>query len=109
MFRYFFARKVMVIKYAQAFVYIPGGFGTMDELFEVLNLVQTKKIQPVPIVLIGKNYWSGLLDWIKTTMLEKEHNINPADLNLFHVTDDPDEVVKIIKSHYKKADLKPNF
>ncbi|MBL7799937.1 MAG: TIGR00730 family Rossman fold protein [Chitinophagales bacterium] len=109
MFRYFFARKVMFIKYAQAFVYIPGGFGTMDELFEVLTLVQTKKIQPVPIVLIGKSYWSGLLDWIKTTMLEKEHNINPADLNLFHVTDDPDEVVKIIKSHYKKADLKPNF
>lgn len=108
-FRYFFARKVMFIKYAQAFVYIPGGFGTMDELFEVLTLVQTKKIQPVPIVLIGKSYWSGLLDWIKTTMLEKEHNINPADLNLFHVTDDPEEVVKIIKSHYKKADLKPNF
>jgi uncharacterized protein (TIGR00730 family) len=108
MFRYFFARKVMFIKYAQAFVYMPGGFGTMDELFEVLTLVQTKKIAHVPIILMGKSYWSGLMDWIKTTMLS-ERNINPEDLNLFNITDDPDEVVKIIKAHYKKADLKPNF
>ena len=109
MFRYFFARKVMFIKYAQAFVYMPGGFGTMDELFEVLTLVQTKKIAHVPIILMGKSYWTGLIEWIKSTMLAKENNINPDDLNLFHITDDPDEVVKIIKAHYKKADLKPNF
>lgn len=108
MFRYFFARKVMFIKYAQAFVYMPGGFGTMDELFEVMTLVQTRKIARVPIILMGKKYWSGLLDWIKTTMLT-ERNINPEDLDLFHVTDDPDEVVKIIRAHYKKAELKPNF
>lgn len=109
MFRYFFARKVMFIKYAQAFVYMPGGFGTLDELFEVLTLVQTGKIEKVPIVLVGKAYWSGLIDWIKSTMLAKEHNINPNDLNLFHITDNPDEVVKVIKQHYKKAALKPNF
>ena len=109
MFRYFFARKVMFIKYAQAFVYMPGGFGTMDELFEVLTLVQTKKIAHGPIILMGKSYWTGLIEWIKSTMLAKENNINPDDLNLFHITDDPDEVVKIIKAHYKKADLKPNF
>jgi uncharacterized protein (TIGR00730 family) len=108
-FRYFFARKVMFIKYAQAFIYMPGGFGTLDELFEVLTLVQTKKISPVPIILVGKDYWGGLLDWIKSTMLHKEHNINAVDLDLFHITDDPDEVVKIIKAHYKKAELMPNF
>jgi uncharacterized protein (TIGR00730 family) len=107
-FRYFFARKVMFIKYAQAFVYMPGGFGTLDELFEVLTLVQTKKIAKAPIILVGKSYWSGLIDWIKNTMLV-EKNINADDLNLFHITDDPDEVAKIIKAHYKKADLKPNF
>jgi uncharacterized protein (TIGR00730 family) len=94
LFRYFFARKVMFTKYAQAFVYLPGGFGTMDELFEILTLVQTGKIDRVPIVLIGKKYWSGLIDWIKDTMLGKEKNINPRDLDLFHITDDPDEVVK---------------
>jgi hypothetical protein len=108
MFRYFFARKVMFTKYAQAFIYMPGGFGTLDELFEVLTLVQTRKIARVPIVLVGKTYWSGLIDWIKSTML-KERNINAEDLNLFHITDDPEEVAKIIKAHYKKADLKPNF
>ncbi len=107
-FRYFFARKVMFIKYAQAFVYMPGGFGTMDELFEVLTLVQTKKISKVPIILVGKSYWEGLIEWIKDSMLA-EKNINPADLNLFHITDSPDEVVKIIKNHYKKSDLSPNF
>lgn len=107
-FRYFFARKVMFIKYAQAFIYMPGGFGTLDELFEVLTLVQTKKIAKAPIILVGKSYWSGLIDWIKNTMLV-EKNINAEDLNLFHITDDPDEVAKIIKAHYKKADLKPNF
>jgi hypothetical protein len=99
----------MFIKYAQAFVYMPGGFGTMDELFEVLTLVQTKKIQAVPILLIGVSYWSGLIDWIKSSMLAKENNINAEDLNLFTLTDNIDEAVAIIKKHYKKADIKPNF
>ena len=108
-FRYFFARKVMFTKYAQAFIYMPGGFGTMDELFEILTLVQTGKIDRVPIILVGKAYWSGLIDWIKGTMLAQEHNINAKDLDLFHITDDPDEVAKVIKAFYKKEPLKPNF
>jgi uncharacterized protein (TIGR00730 family) len=107
-FRYFFARKVMFIKYAQGFVYFPGGFGTMDELFEVLTLVQTRKISRVPIVLIGKSYWSGLIDWIKDQMLN-EQNINIQDLDLFHITDDIDKGVNVIKEFYNKAELKPNF
>lgn len=109
MFKYFFARKVMFIRYAQAFVFMPGGFGTMDEVFEALTLIQTKKVDPVPIVFVGKDYWQGLLDWIKGTMLQKEKNINPADLKLFHVTDDPDRVVKIINDFYRKKSLKPNL
>ena len=108
-FRYFFARKVMFTKYAQAFIYLPGGFGTMDELFEILTLVQTGKIDRAPIILVGKSYWSGLIDWIKGTMLAKEHNIHTKDLDLFHITDDPDDVVKVIKDFYKKKPLTPNF
>jgi uncharacterized protein (TIGR00730 family) len=107
-FRYFFVRKVMFIKYAQGFIYFPGGFGTMDELFEVLTLVQTKKISRVPIVLIGKSYWSGLVDWMKDQMLS-ERNIKIEDFDLFHITDDLDEGVNVIKAHYKNAELKPNF
>jgi len=108
-FKYFFARKVMFIRYAQAFVFMPGGFGTMDEMFEVLTLVQTKKISHVPMIFVGSDYWKGLLDWIKNTMLEKENNINAKDLKLFHITDDPAKVVKIINQHYKKTALKPNY
>jgi uncharacterized protein (TIGR00730 family) len=109
MFKYFFARKVMFIRYAQAFVFMPGGFGTMDEIFEVITLIQTRKIDPVPVIFIGKDYWSGLLGWVKETMLAKEGNISPADLKLFHVTDDPNRVVKIINDFYKKKELKPNY
>jgi uncharacterized protein (TIGR00730 family) len=98
----------MFIKYAQGFIYFPGGFGTMDELFEVLTLVQTKKISRVPIVLIGKSYWSGLVDWMKDQMLS-ERNIKIEDFDLFHITDDLDEGVNVIKAHYKNAELKPNF
>jgi uncharacterized protein (TIGR00730 family) len=108
-FRYFFARKVMFTKYAQAFIYLPGGFGTMDEMFEILTLVQTGKIDKVPIILIGRDYWSGLIEWIKASMLEKEKNIHARDLDLFHITDDPDHAVKIIKDFYKKKPLTPNY
>lgn len=108
-FRYFFARKVMFIRYAQAFVYLPGGFGTMDELFEVLTLVQTGKIAQVPIILFGKSYWQGLIGWITETMLNDAHNISPQDLNLFHITDDVDEVIDIVNKHYSSSKLTPNF
>ena len=94
-FRYFFVRKTVFIKYSQAFVVLPGGFGTMDELFEALTLVATGKITKFPIVLVGTEYWSGLLDWMKTAMLA-EGKIGAAELALLHVADDPDEVVKIV-------------
>lgn len=108
-FKYFFARKVMFIRYAQAVVYMPGGFGTMDELFEVLTLVQTKKIQHIPIVFFGSSYWNGLIDWMEKTMLLEAKNISAKDLKLFHVTDDTSEVVRIIETHYANQKLTPNF
>jgi uncharacterized protein (TIGR00730 family) len=110
-FRYFFVRKVMFVKYAQAFVALPGGFGTMDELFEVLTLVQTKKITKVPVVLVGSQFWGGLRGWIKEMMLEQQHNINPSDLDLMPVVDKAEEVVQIIDSFYatKGEELRPNY
>ena len=96
-FRYFFVRKTCFIKYSQAFVVLPGGYGTMDELFEAVTLVATGKITKFPIVLVGSAYWSGLLDWLKTTMLA-EGKIGQDELSLLHIADDPDEVVKIIKA-----------
>ena len=110
-FRYFFVRKVMFVKYAQAFVALPGGFGTMDELFEVLTLVQTKKITKVPVVLVGSQFWGGLRGWIKEMMLEQQHNINPPDLDLMPVVDKAEEVVQIIDSFYatKGEELRPNY
>jgi len=93
---YFFVRKVMFIKYAQAYVGMPGGFGTLDEIFEAITLIQTKRIKPFPVILVGTEYWSGLLDWIKDTLLKK-NLISADDLDLVRLTDDPDEVVKIIK------------
>jgi uncharacterized protein (TIGR00730 family) len=95
-FRYFFVRKTMFVKYSQAFVVLPGGFGTLDELFEAITLVQTNKITRFPIVLVGSDYWGGLLDWIKSRMLPTG-NISEEDLDLVHLTDDPVEVVEIIK------------
>src|SRR5580700_8923043 len=95
-FRYFFVRKTCFIKYSQAFVVLPGGFGTMDELFEALTLVATGKITQFPIVLVGQEYWSGLLSWLKETMLARA-NIGPAEFSLFRVVDDPEEVVTIIR------------
>ena len=108
-FDYFFVRKVMFVKYAQGFVVMPGGVGTLDELFEAITLIQTQKIAAFPIVLVGKDYWSGLMDWIKNVMLEKEQNISPQDLDLFTLVDTTDEAVEYIDNFYSKYLLKPNF
>ena len=99
-FRYFFVRKTVFVKYSQAFVVLPGGFGTMDELFEALTLVATGKITKFPIVLVGRAYWSGLLAWLENTMLASA-NIGPAEFSLIHVTDDPDKVVAIIRDAHE--------
>ena len=103
-FRYFFVRKTMFIKYSQAFVVMPGGYGTMDELFEAVTLVQTGKITKFPIVLVGSSYWSGLTSWIKDTILG-EGKISPGDAELFHLTDDPAEVVRVIKEAHQNGGL----
>lgn len=108
-FDYFFVRKVMFMKYAQGFVVLPGGFGTMDELFEAMTLIQTRKIAAFPIVLVGLDYWSGLFEWIKKTLLEKEQYVNPEDLNLIRLVDTADEAVREIENFYSKYLLKPNF
>ncbi|MBK8723526.1 MAG: TIGR00730 family Rossman fold protein [Saprospiraceae bacterium] len=110
--RYFFIRKVMFVKYAQAFVVMPGGFGTLDELFEVLTLIQTKKVSKVPIILVGTSFWSGMKEWIKTVMLEQYQNVNPDDMNLFFLTDDVEDIVKIINNFYgedQSGELSPNY
>jgi uncharacterized protein (TIGR00730 family) len=98
-FRYFFVRKLMFVKYAVGYVIFPGGFGTMDELFEALTLIQTKKIRSFPVVLVGRRYWEGLFDWLRNTMLA-EKNISPEDLDLMHVVDEPEEVCAIINNRY---------
>ena len=108
-FRYFFVRKVMFVKYAQAFVLFPGGFGTMDELFESLTLIQTNKIDPVPLILVGKEFWAGLMDWLTDTLLAKHKTISPDDMDLIHLTDDLEEVVDIINAFYASKELGPNF
>jgi len=108
-FDYFFVRKVMFVKYAQGFIVLPGGVGTLDELFEAITLIQTQKIGKFPIVLLGKTYWEGLLVWVKDVMLEKEKNISLEDLDLINVVDTPVEAVEIINAFYKKYTLKPNF
>lgn len=108
-FDYFFVRKVMFVKYAQGFVVLPGGFGTLDELFEAITLIQTQKIGRFPIVLVGKSYWGGLLEWIKKVMLETEGNINPEDLDLIELVDTIEDAVKCIDDFYKNYTLKPNF
>ena len=94
-FRYFFARKVMFVKYADAFIIFPGGYGTLDELFEALTLIQTKKIQDFPVVLIGRDYWGGMIDWVRDTLV-REAAIAPADADLLRLTDDPDEACEIV-------------
>jgi uncharacterized protein (TIGR00730 family) len=99
----------MFMKYSQGFVVLPGGFGTMDELFEALTLIQTGKIARFPIVLVGVDYWGGLIDWIKGTMLQQEHNIHEEDLNLFRLVDTAEEAAEHIFRFYDKYVLKPNF
>ncbi len=108
-FNYFFVRKVMFMKYSQGFIVLPGGFGTFDELFEAITLIQTKKIAPFPIIMIGKNYWNKLIDWIKEKVLTEQNNISDKDLEIFHVVDKPHEAVEIIDEFYKKYQPRPNF
>ncbi|MCU0376567.1 MAG: TIGR00730 family Rossman fold protein [Chitinophagaceae bacterium] len=108
-FDYFFVRKVMFIKYSQGFIMMPGGFGTMDEFFETITLVQTQKVNRFPMVLVGTDYWKGLVDWIKVVMCDQEKNISPEDLDLFKLVDTPEEVVEHILDFYSKHKLEPNF
>ncbi len=107
-FDYFFVRKVMFVKYSQAFVVLPGGFGTLDELFEAITLIQTNKIGKFPIILVGRSFWKGLIDWIKSTMLNAG-NISKKDLELIRIVDTEEEVVEIIDAFYKGHTLSPNF
>lgn len=108
-FKFFFVRKVMFVRYAQGFIVLPGGFGTLDELFEALTLVQTKKTARFPVILVGSEYWKGLIEWIKNVMLEKEKNISPEDMYLFKLVDTADEAVEAIIEFYSKYSMSPNF
>lgn len=108
-FDYFFTRKTMFMRYAQGFIVFPGGFGTFDELFESITLIQTQKIAKFPIILFGKKYWSGLFNWVKEYVLEQEHYISEKDLNIYNIVDTPEEAVKIIEDFYKNYEHKPNF
>ena len=108
-FDYFFVRKVMFMKYAQAFIVMPGGFGTLDELFEALTLIQTKKAEKFPVILVGKSFWKGCFKWIKEILLNENNYISEIDLELFSIVDSPDEVVDILNKFYDKKGFKPNF
>jgi hypothetical protein len=108
-FDYFFVRKVMFMKYAQGFIVLPGGFGTLDELFEAVTLIQTKKIARFPLILVGRSYWEGLWQWVKDVMLDKEQNIHVEDLDLVKIVDTAEDAVKEIEAFYSKYLLKPNF
>lgn len=108
-FDYFFVRKVMFVKYSQGFVVMPGGFGTLDELFEAITLIQTHKIDKFPIILVGSEFWSGLLEWVKTTLCDSFKNINAGDMDLVQVVDSTDEVIEILDEFYEEFNLSPNF
>ena len=108
-FDYFFVRKVMFVKYAQAFVVLPGGFGTLDELMEAITLIQTSKIKQIPIILVGTPFWSGLIDWLKQTLLAQNNTISEGDLDLFSCVDTADEVIDLLKQYYSNTDTGPNF
>ena len=108
-FDYFFVRKVMFVKYSQGFVVMPGGFGTLDELFEAITLIQTHKIDKFPIILVGHEFWDGLLAWVKTTLLDNFKNISAGDIDLVQVVDSADEVIDILNKFYNQYNLSPNF
>jgi len=108
-FDYFFVRKVMFVKYAQGFIVLPGGFGTLDELFEAITLIQTKKIGVFPIILVGSSFWSGLMEWVRNTLLDQESTISAKDLDLIQIVDTADDAVDAINRFYKQYMLKPNF
>jgi len=106
-FKHFFVRKVMFLKYTSAVIVMPGGYGTLDEMFETLTLVQTHKVATMPIVLMGRDYWTGLVDWLKKKMLDEAGYIDAADIPLMHITDDPEEAVRVIGEHIKKGKGEP--
>ena len=108
-FDYFFVRKVMFVRYSQGFVVMPGGFGTLDELFEALTLIQTRKIGRFPIVLVGREFWEGLLHWLESQVFERFNNIDESDFDLFHVVDHAQDAVEIIDEFYLRYMLTPNF
>lgn len=108
-FDYFFVRKVMFVKYSQGFVVMPGGFGTLDELFEAITLIQTNKIDKFPIILVGRDFWSGLIDWVRTTLLDSFQNISAGDMDIVQVVDTADEVIEILDKFYDEYNLSPNF
>ncbi len=108
-FDYFFVRKVMFVKYSQGFVVMPGGFGTLDELFEAITLIQTNKIDKFPIILVGSDFWGGLIDWVRTTLLDTFQNISDGDIDLLHIVDTEDEVIDILDKFYDEYNLSPNF
>ena len=107
-FDYFFVRKVMFVRYSQGFIAMPGGFGTLDEFFEAITLIQTQKIGQFPIILVDREFWSGLIEWFEEIVL-KEENIKPGDLNLINIVETPEEAVKVIDDFYSKYVLSPNF
>ncbi|UZH55564.1 TIGR00730 family Rossman fold protein [Salinimicrobium tongyeongense] len=108
-FDYFFVRKVMFVKYSQGFVVMPGGFGTLDELFEAITLIQTNKIDKFPIILVGRDFWGGLIDWVRTTLLDNFQNISSGDIDIIQVVDTADEVIEILDKFYEEYNLSPNF
>ncbi len=108
-FDYFFVRKVMFVKYSQGFVVMPGGFGTLDEIFEAMTLIQTKKIEKFPIIMVGTEFWEGVMTWIKSTLLEKFNTVSATDLDLIHLVDTEDEVIKILDAFYKQHGSRLNF
>ena len=108
-FDYFFVRKVMFVKYSQGFVVMPGGFGTLDELFEAITLIQTNKIDKFPIILVGRDFWGGLIDWVRSTLLDNFQNISSGDIDIIQVVDSADEVIEILDKFYDEYNLSPNF
>jgi uncharacterized protein (TIGR00730 family) len=108
-FDYFFVRKVMFVRYAQGFIVMPGGFGTLDELFEALTLIQTNKVEMFPIILVGSEFWEGLIKWIKNTLLEENYNISSEDLDLFKIADTKEDVINILEEFHNNYEFSPNF